>query len=66
MLSWAIVINKFRHLISIKKPLWIQLWIESKCEVLEGGIMEVSVNNGLVNTLRCAEYLRTAQPGLHV
>lgn len=47
------------------EPLWIQLWIESKWEVLEGGIVEVSVNNGLINTLRCAEYLRAAQPGLH-
>lgn len=47
------------------KPLRIQLWIESIREVLEGGMREVSVNNGLINTCCCTEYLKAAQPGLH-
>lgn len=47
------------------KPLRIKLWIESIREVLEGGMREVSVNNGLINTWRCTEYLKAAQPGLH-
>lgn len=47
------------------KPVRIQLWIESIREVLEGGMREVSVNNGLINTLCCTEYLKAAQPGLH-
>lgn len=47
------------------KALRIQFRIESIREVLEGSMREISVNNGLINTLRSTEYLKAAQPVLH-